>query len=116
MKTVWRIAAAGKNEKLYGKHPTQKPIALIDRCLRASTNPGDLVLDPFAGSGATGVAALVLDRRFIGCERETEFAELMSKRLASVAGCTSETAYPASDAANQRKLFDKASKVPAGLS
>lgn len=115
MKTVWRIAAAGKNEKLYGKHPTQKPIALIDRCLRASTNPGDLVLDPFAGSGATGVAALRLDRRFIGCERETEFAELMSKRLASVAGGASETVYPVTDAANHRKLFDKIPEIPAGL-
>ena len=87
MKSVWRFSAAGKNEKVYGKHPTQKPVALIDRCLRASTNPGDLVVDPFAGSGATGVAALRLDRRFIGCERETEFVELTSTRLSAVRRC-----------------------------
>ncbi|APB33459.1 DNA methylase N-4/N-6 [Gloeomargarita lithophora Alchichica-D10] len=60
MKNVWRISAPGKDEKLYGKHPTQKPVALVARCLRASTNPGDLVFDPFAGSATTGVATLLL--------------------------------------------------------
>ena len=65
MKTVWRFTAPGKGEKLHGKHPTQKPVALIDRCLRASTNPGELVVDPFAGSGATAVAAQRLGLRFM---------------------------------------------------
>ena len=114
MKTVWRIPAAGKKEKVYGKHPTQKPVALIDRCLRASTNPGDSVLDPFAGSGATGVAALKLDRRFIGCEQEAEFAELTSRRLSSVAGESSEAVYTVPDGVNQHKLFDRGTRITAG--
>ena len=85
MKSVWQFLAAPKKEKLHGKHPTQKPIALIDRCLRASTNPGDIVFDPFAGSASTGVAALPLDRIFIGCDIDSEYTELASKRLNDVA-------------------------------
>ncbi|MCY4625579.1 MAG: site-specific DNA-methyltransferase [Chloroflexi bacterium] len=81
MKTVWRFTAPGKSEKLYGKHPTQKPVALIDRCLRASTNPGDLVVDPFAGSGATAVAAHRLDRRFLVSDRDPEYAALTVRRI-----------------------------------
>ncbi len=81
MKNVWRIAAPGNNEKQHGKHPTQKPVALIEQCLRASTAPGDRVFDPFAGSATTGVAALNLGRRFVGCEIETSFARLGRKRL-----------------------------------
>lgn len=81
MKNVWRMSAPSKEEKRYGKHPTQKPINLIARCLRASTNPGDLVFDPFAGSSTTGVAALALDRRFIGCELDPGHIELSIKRL-----------------------------------
>src|SRR5258707_5672133 len=69
-------------EKKLGKHPTQKPLALVSRCLRASTNSGDLVVDPFVGSGTTGVAALQLGRQFLGCEREENFIRLASKRLA----------------------------------
>ena len=88
MQTVWRMAAAGKAEKRHGKHPTQKPLALIERCLRASTNPGDLVVDPFAGSFTTGVAALKLGRRFIGSELLEEYAELGANRLAEGAGAS----------------------------
>jgi site-specific DNA-methyltransferase (adenine-specific) len=81
MKTVWRIAAPGRDEKAFGKHPTQKPVALISRCLRASTIVGETVLDPFAGSSSTGVAALNLKRHYLGCDREVEFAELGRLRL-----------------------------------
>ncbi|MBW4577458.1 MAG: site-specific DNA-methyltransferase [Aphanothece sp. CMT-3BRIN-NPC111] len=81
MKNVWRMSAPSKEEKLYGKHPTQKPIALIVRCLRASTNLDDLVFDPFAGSSTTGVAALALGRKFIGCESDSGHIELSIKRL-----------------------------------
>ena len=84
MKSVWRFPAAGKAEKVLGKHPTQKPVALIERCLRASTNKGDLVFDPFSGSGATGVAALGLNRKFVGCEREEEYVRLTINRLSSL--------------------------------
>lgn len=81
MKNIWRLSTPSAEEKRHGKHPTQKPVALIARCLRASTNPGDLVVDPFAGSGSTGVAALKLGRRFIGFEREHYFAGLARQRL-----------------------------------
>lgn len=81
MKNVWRMSAPGKDEKNYGKHPTQKPINLVARCLRSSTNPNDLVFDPFAGSSTTGVAALSLGRRFIGCEADAGHIELSIKRL-----------------------------------
>jgi site-specific DNA-methyltransferase (adenine-specific) len=84
MKNIWRFSTPSAEEKQFGKHPTQKPTALIARCLRATTNPGELVLDPFAGSGSTGVAALQLGRRFIGCERENDYAALAGKRLRQV--------------------------------
>ncbi len=84
MKTVWKYPAASRKEKQFGKHPTQKPIALIDRCLRASTHPGDLVFDPFAGSASTGVAALAIGRRFVGSEVEAEYADIGSRRMDSV--------------------------------
>jgi site-specific DNA-methyltransferase (adenine-specific) len=81
MKNVWQFTAPGAEEKRHGKHPTQKPIALIERCLSASTDIGDRVFDPFAGSASTGVAALNLGRRFIGCEIDQKFANLATKRL-----------------------------------
>ncbi len=82
MKNVWRIYAAGRDEKAFGKHPTQKPLALISRCLAASTRPGDRVLDPFAGTGSVGVAALQLGRSFIGCESEASYVGVAAQRLA----------------------------------
>ena len=81
MKNVWRMATPTKNEKLYGKHPTQKPIELVARCLRASTNLNDIVFDPFSGSSTTGVAALSLGRKFIGCEADSEHIKLSIQRL-----------------------------------
>lgn len=83
MKNVWRMSAPGKDEKLYGKHPTQKPVELVARCLKASTKADDLVFDPFSGSSTTGVAALSLGRRFIGCEADPNHVELSIKRLAN---------------------------------
>ncbi|MGH8537069.1 MAG: DNA-methyltransferase [Gammaproteobacteria bacterium] len=82
MKNVWRIPAVGRAEKVHGKHPTQKPVALIDRCLRASTQPGERVLDPFAGSASAGIAALQLGRTFTGCERDSGFIDIAVRRLA----------------------------------
>lgn len=81
MKTVWTMPAPNSDEKEFGKHPTQKPVQLLERLLLASTKEGNLVFDPFAGSSTTGVAALRLRRRFIGCELEEEFLELSCKRL-----------------------------------
>lgn len=81
MKTVWEFQAPRGDEKVHGKHPTQKPVSLVARCLRASTNSGDVVLDPFMGSGTTGVAALGTGRRFAGFEKEEEYTRLAILRL-----------------------------------
>jgi len=81
MKSVWRIQAPGKSEKRHGKHPTQKPVTLLERCILASTNPGDSVLDPFMGSGTTGVACLNTGRAFTGIEVDGSHVELAIKRL-----------------------------------
>lgn len=66
MRSVWAIGTPKASEKTFGKHPTQKPLALLERIILASTNEGDLILDPFMGSGTTGVAALKHNRKFIG--------------------------------------------------
>lgn len=105
MKTVWRFPAAGRDEKKFGKHPTQKPTALIGRCLRASTNPGDLVFDPFAGSASTGVAALSLNRKFLGCDVELEYADLASRRLAATASKGPVADIPQSVALDGQQRF-----------
>ena len=81
MKSVWRMKAPHRAEKRHGRHPTQKPFELIERCLLASTNPGDLVLDPFLGSGTTGVAAARLGRKFVGIEMNAAFLETARKRV-----------------------------------
>lgn len=81
MKTVWTFTAPSKAEKSHGSHPTQKPLALVSRCLLASTAPGDLVLDPFCGSGTTGIAAVSLGRKFIGIEKDAAYRHLSQERL-----------------------------------
>lgn len=81
MKSVWRMTAPGKAEKLHGKHPTQKPLALLERILLASCPPGGLVLDPFNGSGTTGVAAVRGGWRYVGIELDPNYLELTRKRL-----------------------------------
>ncbi len=80
MTDVWRLPAIAPWEKSCGKHPTQKPLSIMSRIILASTNPGAWVLDPFAGSSTTGVAANLLDRRFLGIERELEFVEISKNR------------------------------------
>lgn len=82
MKSVWRFTAPGNAEKTNGKHPTQKPLTLLERCIEASTDNGAFVFDPFSGSSTTGVAALKLGRKFCGVELEDEYVELSLKRLA----------------------------------
>ena len=108
MKTVWEFTSPKADEKRYGKHPTQKPLALIDRCLRASTHPGDIVLDPFSGSGSTGVAALGLGRTFIGIEVDASFIELSLKRLSGI-NCSdfSGSAPYAYKAPQDSRLFEQ---------
>lgn len=80
MTDVWKLPAIGKWEKSCGKHPTQKPIGVLARLIQASTEPGAWILDPFCGSGTTGIAANLLGRRFLGIEMEDEFLALSKAR------------------------------------
>jgi site-specific DNA-methyltransferase (adenine-specific) len=75
MRSVWSILTPGRNEKLHGKHPTQKPESVLDRIIRASTNKGDVVLDPFSGSATTGVVALRHGRKYIGIDLSAEYTD-----------------------------------------
>lgn len=80
MTDVWRIPAVSQWEKEQGKHPTQKPLRLLYRIILASTNVGDTILDPFAGSSTTGIAANLLGRNYIGIEQEPQFVDLSLRR------------------------------------
>ena len=84
MTDVWRIPAVGRWEKSQGKHPTQKPLRLLYRIILASTNEGDTILDPFSGSGTTGIAANLLGRKYIGIEQDAHFCELALRRRAAL--------------------------------
>ena len=83
MKSVWEIRPPEPWEKKFGKHPTQKPFALLERILLASSSEGDLVLDPFAGSGTTALAAFRLRRHALGCDLSLDFLQLTVRRLCS---------------------------------
>jgi site-specific DNA-methyltransferase (adenine-specific) len=83
MKSVWQILPPDKSEKRHGKHPTQKPVALLERILLAASDEGDLVLDPFLGGGTTLIAALSLRRHALGCELSADFLALSLRRLCS---------------------------------
>lgn len=80
MKDVWTTSLTKPSEKKQGKHPTQKPLELLKKIILSSTNENDLILDPFCGSGTTGIACKRLKRRFIGIEKEEEYLELTVKR------------------------------------
>lgn len=83
MRSVWCVPTPGPNEKKYGKHPTQKPLALLERIIIASTNEGDTILDLFNGSGTTGLAALKLGRKYIGIDTEESYIQSTIARLKS---------------------------------
>src|SRR5271169_6333926 len=83
MKSVWEIRPPENWEKRFGKHPTQKPVALLERILRASTSEGDVVLDPFAGGGTTLVSALGLRRQAIGGDLSADSISLSLSRICS---------------------------------
>jgi site-specific DNA-methyltransferase (adenine-specific) len=79
--SVWTMTAPSSDEKTFGKHPTQKPIALIERCLLASTSEGDLVLDPFLGGATTAVTCMRMKRGCVGIELDESHAKLAVKRI-----------------------------------
>jgi site-specific DNA-methyltransferase (adenine-specific) len=85
MRSVWSIPTPSPIEKNFGKHPTQKPLALLKRIILASTNEGSLILDPFNGGGTTGVAAkLIGNRNYIGIDINADYIDLTIKRLGEI--------------------------------
>lgn len=81
MKDVWTSSTTKKSEKKHGKHPTQKPIEIMERMILASTTTDSVILDPFVGSGTTCVAASKLGRTSIGIDMEEDFLEIAIKRI-----------------------------------
>ena len=81
MKDVWETSLTKPSEKKYGKHPTQKPVELLKRIILSSTDEGDLILDPFNGSGTTGIVANLLNRKYIGIEKEKDYLDLTIRRF-----------------------------------
>lgn len=81
MRSVWAIGTPKPEEKIFGKHPTQKPMELLKRVILSSTNPGNIVLDPFTGSSTTGLVANLYGRKFIGIDNEKKYLDLSEKRL-----------------------------------
>lgn len=79
MTDVWQLPSIGKWEKSCGKHPTQKPLGVLVRIIQASSESNSWILDPFSGSGTTGIAANLLGRNYLGLEKDEEFL-LMSKK------------------------------------
>ena len=79
-----------RSERSYGSHPTQKPVALMEHFVRTLTDPGDLVLDPFMGSGSTGVAACNLGRRFLGIELNPTYYDMARARVRGCRDVSSE--------------------------
>ena len=80
MKDVWTTSLTKQSEKKCGKHPTQKPLEILDKIILASTKENDLILDPFCGSSTTGISAARLNRRYIGIDNEKEYIELSIRR------------------------------------
>lgn len=95
MRDVWRIPAIAKWEKSCGKHPTQKPLALLARIILASTKEHELILDPFSGSSTTGIAANLFNRRFLGIEREEEFLKMSKRRREELCDTQKRSEYRA---------------------
>jgi len=81
MRSVWSINTPRPIEKKYGKHPTQKPTDLLKRIVLASSNKGDLILDPFTGSSTTGLVACLYGRKFVGIDTEKQYLDLSIKRF-----------------------------------
>lgn len=84
MRSVWAITTPKPSEKKFGKHPTQKPQELLKRIILASTNKEDLILDPFSGSGTTGIISYLYGRNYIGIEKESEYLDLSINRIEKV--------------------------------
>lgn len=101
MSDVWKLPSVGMWEKHCGKHPTQKPLRLLYRIILASTRQGDTILDPFAGSCTTGIAANVLGRKFVGIDQNQEYLDYGIRRRKEI-----------EDPIMAKKIFRKMSENP----
>ena len=81
MRNMWEIPLTKQSEKKHGKHPSQKPIRVVERLVLAGTNENDLILDPFSGTGTTGVVAEEQNRKWVMIEKEEEYNQIAQKRL-----------------------------------
>lgn len=86
MRNLWEIPVTSQKERAAGKHPSQKPLALLERLVLLATQPGDLVLDPFGGAGTLALAAEKHGRRWLTIERVAEYVDLARRRLAEQRG------------------------------
>ncbi len=84
MKDVWKLPAIAPWEKSCGKHPTQKPLSVLTRLILASTKPNTWILDPFTGSSTTGIAANLLNRRFLGIDLDEKFLQISRARKTEI--------------------------------
>ena len=84
MRSVWEIKTTPQSEKIFGKHPTQKPKELLKRIILASTNKGDFILDPFTGSSTTGLVAVEYGRKYVGIDKEKEYLDLSIQRFKNI--------------------------------
>lgn len=93
MRDVWNLPAIAPWEKSCGKHPTQKPLCVLSRIIQASTKKGAWILDPFAGSSTTGIAANILGRRFLGIDKDDEFLRLSRSRKEEILDIAKQNEY-----------------------
>ncbi len=105
MRSVWAVNTPSSAEKTRGKHPTQKPLELLKRIVKASSNKKDIILDPFAGSSTTGMAAYLLERSFIGIEKEKTFLDLSIHRFQDE--LLSIRAFPLKHYGTSKQLLEK---------
>lgn len=93
MRDLWSLPAIAKWEKSCGKHPTQKPLPLLARIILASTKENNWILDPFTGSSTTGIAASLLNRRFLGLELEEQFLQISKNRREEIENLKTRLEY-----------------------
>ena len=93
MKDVWKMPAIAPWEKSCGKHPTQKPLAVLTRLILASTKPNAWILDPFTSSSTTGIAANLSNRRFLGIDQEEDFLTISKNRKLEIENSKTSSLY-----------------------
>ncbi len=93
MTDVWHLPAIARWEKSCGKHPTQKPLSLLTRVILSSTERGAWIMDPFSGSGTTGIAANLLNRRYLGIEQEETYLSMSRQRREEIENLSTFAAY-----------------------